>query len=81
MAMTGIAPAAGLIVAILIGVAVIVWMLTQKEEEPELETSTPTVQSEQPSASCEQSCATCKGLDYDARCTDRCKFNLKPYCD
>ena len=33
---------AGLIVAILIGVAVIVWMLTQKEEEPELETS-PTV--------------------------------------
>jgi uncharacterized membrane protein YraQ (UPF0718 family) len=71
---------AGLIVAILIGVAVIVWMLTQKEEEPELETS-PTVQSEQPSASCEQSCATCKGIDYDARCTDRCKFNLKPYCD
>jgi uncharacterized membrane protein YraQ (UPF0718 family) len=71
---------AGLIVAILIGIAVIVWMLTQKEEEPELETS-PTVQSEQPSASCEQSCATCKGIDYDARCTDRCKFNLKPYCD
>jgi hypothetical protein len=72
---------AGLIVATLIGIAVIVWMLTQKEEEPESETSTPTVQSEQPSASCEQSCATCKGIDYDARCTDRCKFNLKPYCD
>jgi len=72
---------AGLIVAILIGIAVIVWMLTQKEDEQGLETSTPTVQSEQPSASCAQSCATCKGIDYEARCTDRCKFNFKPYCD
>ena len=72
---------AGLIVAILIGIAVIVWMLTQKEDEPGLETSLPTVQPEQPSASCAQACATCKGIDYDARCTDRCKFNFKPYCD
>jgi hypothetical protein len=72
---------AGLIVAIVIGIAVVVWILTQKEDEPRLETSTPTGQSEQPSASCAQSCATCKGIDYEARCTDRCKFNFKPYCD
>jgi len=72
---------AGFIVAILIGIAAIVWMLTQKVEEQESETATPTVQSERPSTSCAQSCSTCKGKDYDARCTDRCKFNLKPYCD
>jgi hypothetical protein len=72
---------ASLIVAILIGIAAVVWVLTQKKDEPGLVTSTPTVQSEQPSASCAQSCATCKATDYEARCTDRCKFNFRPYCD
>ena len=69
-----------LVIAIVIGIAVMLWLLTKKEEERELG-SAPTVQSEQPSATCAQACATCAAVDYDARCTDRCKFDLKPYCD
>jgi len=72
---------AGVIVAVLIVLAVLVWLVTQKGEDADIERDTPTAKSDRPSASCAQSCGTCKSIDYDARCTDRCKFNLKPYCD
>jgi hypothetical protein len=72
---------AGAIVAALVVLTVLVWLVTKKGENTDLEPSAPTAQAEQPNASCTQSCGTCKSRDYDARCTDRCKFNLKPYCD
>ena len=30
---------------------------------------------------CENSCRGCLSKEYDARCLDRCRFGLKPYCD
>ena len=31
--------------------------------------------------SCENSCRGCVSKEYDARCSDRCRFGFKPYCD
>jgi hypothetical protein len=41
----------------------------------------PTRESFGPSAICLQACQGCNSRDYENRCVDRCKFDLKPFCD
>ena len=69
-----------LIVLFVIAAAIIVMTFvlskTQVPVEPQETRIDPNI-----ATTCENACRGCFSKDYDARCFDRCRFGLKPYCD